>query len=138
MKVDSTLGDTGVPTQAPPAGVLDELSKLLAFARQTISAFLELISLEARRAVVSLVWMIVGGLIATIFIVTAWAGVMGVLAMFMITQGMLPLGALLIVVTVNLLAGVGLLYWCIALSRHMLFGATRRQIAGVALIGTAP
>ena len=74
MKVDSQMGDPRVATQVPPSGVLDELSKLLAFARETLTGFLELVSLEARRAALGLVWMIVGGLVASIFIVTAWAG----------------------------------------------------------------
>lgn len=71
MKVDSQMGDPHLASQAPPSGVLDELSKVLEFARETLSNFLELVSLETRRAGLGLVWMIMGGLLATIFIVTA-------------------------------------------------------------------
>lgn len=134
MKVDSQMGDPRVATQAPPSGVLDELSKLLAFARETLSDFLELVSLETRRAALGLVWMIVGGLVATIFIVTAWAGLMAALAMYIVSLGMLPLAAVMVVAAVNLIAGAGMLYWCIGLSRHLLFSATRRQLAGAPLI----
>ncbi len=134
MKVDSQLGDPGVATQVPPVGVFDELSKLLTFARETLSGFLELLSLETRRAGLALVWMIVGGLIATIFIVTAWAGLMAALAMVMISLGMLPITAVIVVAAVNLVAGAGVLYWCVGLSRHLLFSATKRQLAGTALV----
>ena len=43
-------------------------------------AFLELVSLERRRAGLILVWMFVGGLVAAVFIVTAWTGLMAALA----------------------------------------------------------
>ena len=137
MKVDSQMGDPRVATQVPPSGVLDELSKLLAFARETLTGFLELVSLEARRAALGLVWMIVGGLVASIFIVTAWAGLMAALAMHIVSLGMLPLAAVIVVAAVNLISGAGMLYWCIALSRHLLFSATRRQLAGAALVRPA-
>jgi uncharacterized membrane protein YqjE len=133
MKVDSQVSDPRVATQAPPSGVFDELSKMLAFARETISDFLELVSLETRRAGLSLLWMIVGGLLATLFIITAWAGLMAALAMYMVSLGMLPLAAVIVVAAVNLIAGAGMLYWCIGLSRHLLFSATRRQLAGAAM-----
>lgn len=140
MKADSPPGDPLATTKPPPSsGVLDELSKLLASARITVTDFLELVTLDARRAALGLVWMISGGLAATIFIVTAWAGVMAALAMYLVLQGMFPLGAVLIVATVNLLAGVGMIYGCITWSRHLLFSATRRQLAGTPLPGpTAP
>lgn len=138
MKVDSPMDDSRGATQAPPPGVLDELSKLLAFARETLSGFLELVSLETRRAGLGLVWMIVGGLVATIFIVTAWAGVMAALAMYIVSLGMLPIAAVMVVAAVNLLAGAGMLYGCIALSRHLLFSATRRQLSGAPLVRSSP
>ena len=128
------MGDPSVATPAPPLGVFDELSKLLAFARETLSDFLELASLETRRAGLGLVWMIVGGLVATIFIVTAWAGLMAALAMYIISLGMLPLAAVILVAAANLIAGAGILYWCVGLSRHLVFTATRRQLAGASLV----
>jgi hypothetical protein len=78
--------------------------------------------------------MIVGGLVATIFIVTAWAGLMAALAMYIISLGMLPLAAVIVVAAVNLIAGAGMLYWCVGLSCHLLFAATRRQLAGASLV----
>ncbi len=131
MKVDSQISD---PRVAPPGGVFDELSTLLAFARETLSGFLELASLEARRAGLGLVKMLVGGLLATIFIVTAWTGLMAALALYVVSLGMLPFAAIIVVAVVNLIAGAGLLYWCVGLSRHLLFSATRRQLAGANLV----
>lgn len=134
MTSEPQSGDHDSTTQAPPVGVFDELSKLLAFARETLSGFLELLSLETRRAGLALVWMIVGGLVATIFIVTAWAGLMAALAMAMVSLGMFPLAAVIVVAAVNLITGAGVLLWCVGLSRHLLFSATQRQLAGSALV----
>lgn len=134
MKIDSQMGDPHVATQVPPSGVLDELSTLLAFARETLSGFIELASLEARRAALALVWMLVGGVLATIFIVTAWAGLMAALALYIVSLGMLPFAAVIVVAAVNLIFGAGMLYWCIGLSRHLLFPATRRQLASATLV----
>lgn len=134
MVADSHMGEPHVVTPPPPLGVFDELSKLLAFARESLSDLLELMSLETRRAGLGLVWMIASGLAATIFILTAWAGLMAALAMYIVSIGMLPLAAVIVVATVNLIAGAGMLYCCFYLSRHLLFAATRRQLARVSLV----
>ncbi len=118
-----------VAMSAPTAGVLGELSNVLAFARETVSAFLDLLTLEARRAGVALVRMMVGGLLAAICIVTAWMGLMGALVMYVVSMGLLPIAAVILVAAINLVVGGGLLYWCIAVSRELLFTATRRQLA---------
>lgn len=131
------VSQTDVPrvaTPPPTVGVFDELSKVLAFARETVSNFLELVSLEGRRAGLALVWMFVGGLIAAIFIVTAWAGLMAALVMYVVSVGMLPTAAVIVVAAINLIAGAAMLYWCIALSRHLLFAATRRQLGSTSMV----
>lgn len=133
MEADSQTDVPRVATPPPTVGVFDELSKVFAFARETLSEFLELVSLESRRAGLTLVWMLVGGLIAAIFIVTAWTGLMAALAMYVVSLGMLPVAAVIAVAAVNLVAGAGMLYWCIGLSRHLLFTATRRQLANASL-----
>ena len=133
MEADSQTDVPRVATPPPTVGVFDELSKVFAFARETLSEFLELVSLESRRAGLTLVWMLVGGLIAAIFIVTAWTGLMAALAMYVVSLGMLPIAAVIVVAAVNLIAGAGTLYWCIGLSRHLLFAATRRQLANASL-----
>ena len=45
-------------TRLPAAGVLDELSNAFASARAALSNFLDLVSLEARRAGLALLWMV--------------------------------------------------------------------------------
>jgi len=130
---------TEVPrVAAPPStvGVFDELSNALSFARETLSQLLELASLEGRRAGLTLVWMVAGGLVAAVFIVTAWTGLMAALAMYVVSLGMLPMVAVIGVAALNLIAGAGVLYWCVGRSRHLLFTATRRQLAGASMAGS--
>lgn len=137
MNPDSQTGDPRGATPKPASGVFDELSTLFAFARETLSGFLELVSLETRQAGLGLLWMLVGGLVAAILIVTAWAGLMAALALYIVSLGMPPIAAVIVVAGINLFAGVGMIYWCIGLSRHLLFSATRRQLAGATLVRTS-
>lgn len=134
MEADSQTDVPRGATPLPAAGVFDELAKVFVFARDALSQFLELVSLEGRRAGLTLVWMFAGGLVAAIFIVTAWTGLMAAVAMYAVSLGMLPVAAVIVVAAVNLLAGAGMLYWCIGLSRHLLFAATRRQLATASMV----
>ena len=56
------------------------------------------------------------------------------LAMYVVSLGMLPMAAAIVVAAFNLVAGAGMLYWCIGLSRPLLFAATRRQLASVSIL----
>jgi hypothetical protein len=114
----------------PKAGVLDELSSTLASAGATILNFLDLISLEARRAGLALVWMVACGLGVAICVVAAWLGFMAALSMWAVSLGCPPVAAVMAVAVINLAAGAVLIYACIGLSRDLLFKATRRQLAG--------
>ncbi|MBU6485177.1 MAG: hypothetical protein KGR23_10305 [Betaproteobacteria bacterium] len=130
MSAASQTDSARVATSPPTGGVLGELSNVLTCARETVSAYLDLVTLEARQAGVALVRMMVGGLVAAICMVTAWMGLMGALVMYVVSLGLLPIAAVILVAAINLVAGGGLLYWCIGVSRDLLFTATRRQLAG--------
>ena len=114
----------------PTAGVLDELSGAFASARAALSSFLDLMSLEARRAGLTLMWMVIWGFVAAICIVGAWVGLMAALAMWAVSFGFPPIAAVIAVAVINLAAGAVLIYVCIGMSRDLLFSATRRQVAG--------
>ena len=123
---ESVYGGTGLPA----AGVMDELSNVLATARAAFSNFLDLISLEARRAGLALMWMMAWGLVAAICIVVAWLGLMAALAMCAVALGFSPIAAVIVTALINLLAGVMLINVCMRISRDLLFSATRRQVCG--------
>ena len=118
----------------PPAGVFEALSSALAWARTALSSFLDLVSLEAQRAGLALMWMVAVGVVAAVCIIAAWLGLMAALAMGAIALGCPPIAAVIVVASVNLLAGAVLIHVCIGMSRDLLFSATRRQLAGKPLV----
>jgi uncharacterized membrane protein YqjE len=131
---DSVRGGTPPPT----TGVLDELSNVLHGARETLSGFLDLFSLEARRAGVALAWMLVTGLVAALCIATGWMWLMAALALLAIALGLAPMAAAMVTAAISLAAGAALIFWCVGASRNLLFRATRRQLAGMSTAGATP
>ena len=119
----------GRPEAGPP-GVFEELARAASSARETFSSFLNLVALEARRAGVALVWMVVGSIAAALFVVTAWLGLMAALVMGAMLIGVPAITAVVIVALINLGMAAVLVYWCIGKSRDLLFPATQRQLAG--------
>jgi hypothetical protein len=118
--------EPGVPTP----GVLDELSNALASTRAAFANFLDLLTLEARRASLTLMWMVIWGVVAGICFVAAWLGLMIAFAMAAVSLGVPPIMAASGIVVVNLVLGAFLIRLCIGMSRNLLFAATRRQVAG--------
>lgn len=114
----------------PLRGVLEEASHVLSSVRETVSSFLELVSLEARRAGAALVWMVAGGLVAGVCLIATWLGLMAALAMWVSSLGLSPLLAVLLVTLLNLVLAAGIAFAGIRRSESLSFPATRRQIAG--------
>lgn len=112
------------------SGVIDELSGALAAVRTAVSSVLDLLSLEARRAGLALLWIVILGLVAAICIVTSWLALMAAIAMWAVAAGFPLLGSVIVVALINCLGGVLLIRTCFGISRDLLFSATRRQFAG--------
>lgn len=128
--VSAQVDDVSGETQLPTAGVFGELSNAVASARATLSSILELISLEARRAGLAVLWIVVMGVVAAVCIVSAWLGLMAALAMWVIALGFPPIATVIVVALIQLIAGAMLINVCIGKSSDLLFSATRRQVAG--------
>jgi uncharacterized membrane protein YqjE len=115
-------------SQARAKGILEELSGAFASARGLLSSILDLFTLEARRAGLTLVLMLACGAIGAILVVAAWLGLMAALALWAIALGFSWQAALAAVAIANL-AVAGALFWlCAWVSRNLLFQATRRQL----------
>ena len=115
---------------SPPSGVLDEVAAAVASARGGFSNFLELLSLETRRASLALIWMGVCGFAAAVLAVAAWGGTMTLLGLWAVSCGVHPIAAVFAIVVLNVLAATVLVRVCIGLSRDLLFPATQRQLSG--------
>ena len=132
------MSPAGEEVRRPTAGVLEELTGTLSSARAALSYFFDLLSLEARRAGLALVWMIALGFAAAICAVTVWLGIMAALAMWAVSLGLHPVAAVVVIASLNLVACAALAYRCIGMSRDLLFPATRRQAAGTMPIPPSP
>jgi hypothetical protein len=106
------------------------LSGAFAAARAALSNLLDLISLEARRAGLALVWIIAWGLASAMCIAVAWLGLMAALALWAVALGLPPIAAAIAIAVINLAAAAVLIRVCIGMSRALRFSATRRQVAG--------
>jgi Putative Actinobacterial Holin-X, holin superfamily III len=120
-----------VPPPAQSEGVLNALSTVAASAGRLLNDFLTLATLEAKRAALSLMWMLGLGVAAALLGITAWLGLMGALACGVVALGV-PWGlALVIVAVLNLVAAFMIIRKCTSMSTDLLFPATRRQIKAV-------
>jgi len=127
---DGTAADLRGLGSTPVRGVFEEVSRVLAAVRETVSSFLELVSLEAHRAGSALVWMIAFAVVAGVCVIATWLGLMAALAMWVTNAGLSPILAVLLVAALNLALAGGLAYAGIRKSDSLTFPATRRQIAG--------
>lgn len=114
----------------PASGVIDELAGMFVSARAVLANFLDLLTLEARRAGLALMWMVVCGVIAAACIISAWLGLMAALVIGVVTLGYSPLVAVIALALMNGAAGGLLIYRGVSMSRDLLFSASRRQLAG--------
>lgn len=109
-------------------GIGAQLSGAFASAHGLLSSILDLFTLEARRAGLTLVLMLACGAIGAILVVAAWLGLMAALVLWAVAAGISWHAALAAAVFANLAAAAALFGLCARASRDLLFPATRRQL----------
>jgi hypothetical protein len=122
---------TGAAPQSSPSepGVLGEAASVLSAVRMAIASAFDLLALETRRASLTLVWMIALGLVTATLAVTAWLGLMAVLALCAVAWGLSWIAAILILVVINLSTAAAVIFMCVKMSQDLLFAASRRQFS---------
>jgi len=130
-EASAAANDSGFHGESAPrtSGVFGEVAGVLDSVRESLSNFLDLVTLEARRAGLALFWMVAWAIVAAVCIITTWLGLMAALAMWAVSLGLLPIAAIILIAILNLVAGGVLIRVCVGLSRGLLFPATRRQLA---------
>lgn len=121
--------EPAAPTQPHGGGLLDEVSKVAGATRRTLAALFELVTLEGRRAGLALAWMLALGVGAGILGVTAWLGAVSALVLCLVALGVTPVVALILLVALNLAGAAVAVYFCIRMSKDLLFPSSRRQLA---------
>jgi len=114
----------------PAVGIFGELSNAFGSARATFSALLELASLEAHRAGLTLMWMAICVGVAAFCLAAGWIGLLAALALLAVLAGVPLIAAVLAITILNFVAGALLIYACAGMTKDLLFPATRRQLAG--------
>jgi len=127
--MDSSSREHAEATPPPTEGIIGGIANAFTSARQVVSDLFRLFSLEVRRAGLTLVWMVALAVMAALLMVTAWLGLMGALAFWAVSLGMTWIGAMVAIAVLNLITAAIAVFSCVALSRNLLFPATRRQLA---------
>ena len=108
--------------------MIEELSGAISSARGLLSSILDLFTLEARRAGLTLVLMLACGAIGAILVVAAWLGLMAAVTLWAVSVGITWQAAVAVTAFSNLAVAAALFWLCARVSRDLLFPATRRQL----------
>ena len=109
-------------------GIADELSGSFASARGLLSSILDLFTLEARRAGLTLALMLACGALAAILVAAAWLGLMAAVVLWAVSLGSSWQAALAATALANVALAAALYWLCSSVSRDLLFARTRRQL----------
>lgn len=127
---------TGTPplgaSAAPPrrGGLGHLLGHMLGEARSLVTDYVELAVLDARRAAVTLAWMLGAVLIVAVLAVTSWMGFVAALIVWMFAEGVSWPLAIAIASVLNLVGAAALAWWMKSWLKDLPFKALLRQLRG--------
>jgi uncharacterized membrane protein YqjE len=129
MSVDDRPKVMASETVSPSPGVLPgDTTRLINEFRQLVNDHLELATLETRLSVNTLVRMVMISIFTALVLVTAWLALIGSAAFGLVSIGVAPVLAMLLLAAANLLvAFIGWL-WIGRLGHWLGWEATRRAI----------
>jgi len=120
------------PITAPPetpSGGLDHARSLLRDGKEIFFDHLKLASLEAKRAGLSLLLIVVLGIAISFLLICSWLGLMGALILLLVEKGLLAGSTgMLLAIGINLLMMLILGWVVIRQLNHMKFPATARSL----------
>jgi hypothetical protein len=120
------------PAPTPRARLGDLASRIAAGARALASDYARLAVLDARRAAITLAWLLSAGLVAAVLVVTAWLALVAGGIVWLIGSGESWLVALGAAAALNLVAAGAVALWMrrAVFGDQPLFAATLRQLDG--------
>lgn len=113
-----------------PASAIEVGRTALRQSRTLVADYALLAVLEARSAGLKLAWMLSGGLVIAVLLVTAWIALVAGGMVWLLGQGFPWPGALAIAAGLNVLAAVAVGVWLRGLFADVPFAATVRQLRG--------
>lgn len=116
------------PGRGPGLG--DLLGHMFGEAKSLVTDYAELAVLDARRAAVTLAWLLGAVLIVAVLLVTAWMGFVAALIVWMFAEGVSWPIAIAIAAVVNIVAAAGIAWYMRSLLKELPFKALLRQLRG--------
>src|SRR5256885_16943359 len=93
------------------AGLGDLLSHLFAETRHLVTDYAELAVLDARRAAVTLAWLLGAVLVVAVLVVTAWMGGVAALIVWAFEEGISWGLSIAVAAIINLIAAGAIVWW---------------------------
>ncbi len=128
-KSPSPDDDTQLGPPVPAPGLIENLEALWEDLRGTAHDHFQLAALEARRAVLSLVWMAVYGAVVGMLVAATWLAAVGAIVLWLIEGGLGASAAVLVGAVLNLLGAFGFALLIRRRSRLLHFPSTVRSFA---------
>jgi len=113
-----------------PPGFGELLGHLFAEAKSLAADFAQLAILDARRAALSLAWLLGSVLVVAVLLVTAWMGGLAALIVWMYKEGVSWPVALSGIAVLNIAGAAALAWWMRHLVADLPFEALLRQLRG--------
>jgi uncharacterized membrane protein YqjE len=120
----------GASVHGTGAGVGDLLGHMFGEAKCLVTDYAELAVLDARRAAVTLAWLLGAVLVVAVLLVTAWMGFVAALIVWMFAEGVSWPLAIAIAALVNILAAAAVGWYMRRLLKDLPFKALLRQLRG--------
>jgi uncharacterized membrane protein YqjE len=120
----------GYPAGRRPAGFGELLGQLFGEAKSLVADFAHLAILDARRAALSLAWLLASVLVVAVLLVTAWMGGLAALIVWMFDKGVSWPLALSGIALLNVVGAAALAWWMRHLVADLPFEALLRQLRG--------
>ncbi|HLS84819.1 MAG TPA: phage holin family protein [Burkholderiales bacterium] len=126
---DGAGGALGADSRRP-GGLGDLLGHMLGEARHLVGDYAELAVLDARRAALTLAWLLGMVLVVAVLLVTAWMGICAAFIVWMFAEGVSWPLAIAIAALVNIAAAAALGWYMKSLVKELPFKALLRQLRG--------
>ncbi len=129
MKRDAETPDVEPTSESPEDTTMWEpLARAAAAFKRVAGSYALLAVLDMRRAAVQLAWIVGGGIVITVLLVTAWLASVVALAVWLLGQGMSWPAVLVVAASLNVVAA-GLVVWRMRnVFQIAPFAATLRQL----------
>jgi len=125
---DLAGSDASPETQAREASFIEPFERVFSTLKRMLSNYATLAVLDLRRAAVQFAWLVAGGILISVLVVTAWLAAVIALAVWLLGNGMSWPAVLLIAGALNLVGAAIVAFRLRGVFEHLPFETTLHQI----------